>query len=151
MEDIKDPIVDQILVNFLEDMHKYVDKFYENKKDDIDAAFLYDGWKLILGSLDYLMSHASNKVMRYIVREMFQQMASRVAHEVRRESHVDARYLMEKFVVVVEKLLEDVEDNRRWGNEQPVRLEVIPTAPVFVCGKCELDKERDYRQWPLAN
>ncbi len=145
MEEIKDPVTDQILVNYLEDMRRRLKNFHENKKSDVNAAYLYEEWKWILGSLDYLMQNASNQVMRFIVRESFQSMASSVAHEVRRENEIDARYAMEKFTTVVENLLEDVEKNKKWGTSDPVEMRLIPQAPAFLCGKCELDKERDQR------
>ena len=142
-------IVNKTYKAHLKDIRDRIGLFKNELKENISPRLRFESFRRFLGETDFVLDHASLKVLKYLVKNAFVSLERRNILGMKSEDDVETRYHMESYVRMMSILLDDIENFVQYSDDPTFSIKIEQQLPVLLCHKCG-QKELDSKAYPLA-
>ena len=134
-----------IFDNHIKEMRERLLRYRELQKENINSRFVYDNFKGFIGEIGYLLSNSRQKHKDHLLDVFIKEIGHEIGFTLKIKDNLKLDYLMNKFVRIVEFLLEEAEWDKEYHDDDrkvaSFTIVVEPKAPKFICFTCE-DNEK---------
>ena len=137
-------MTEQMVKEHLEKVKERIKFYHAQKKEDIKANFLYEEFLNFTGDFNFLVDRVTINTLKFLVFNNARFICKNVHFAIKNGDDIQARYLMEKFMEIYEKVAADADaiisnkEKEPEFNKEPDFI-VQAKAPVFICFKCDKD------------